>query len=150
MLDNRDESNLLTYYVWWRPYNFLQFFGRSMARYSVCHLKFTLWSSWIAIAKAAVARRKILHVHFSGASRAQKLHCLNLEAACMSELMPWIGREGSESLLMFAFVKSLLTLVEDSGTVACGRNWKTIIDESYLVGRVGRTLHSADLELTLF
>ena len=70
----------------------------------------------------------------------------------MSELMPWIGREGSESLLMFEFVKSLLTLVEDSdsGTVACGRKRKTIIDESYLVGRVGRALHSAGLELTLF
>jgi hypothetical protein len=62
--------------------------------------------------KAAVARRKIPQVHFSGESRVQKLHVLNLTPKVVPNLLSWIGKQQSELFLMYEYLKTVPALIE--------------------------------------
>jgi hypothetical protein len=68
--------------------------------------------------KAAVARRKIINVHFDLESSTQKLHGLNLVLEGMPHLLSWLGKESSELALMYDFVRSTPSLFEQGCTSA--------------------------------
>jgi hypothetical protein len=64
--------------------------------------------------KAAVARRKVMNTHFSGASSATRLVDLNLEWRVLPQLLSWIGREKERQdlSLMFGFLLKMPALLE--------------------------------------
>jgi hypothetical protein len=55
--------------------------------------------------KAAIARRKIIQVHFSEAFKVQNLHELNLDPKVVPNLLSWIGKQQSELSLMYDYLK---------------------------------------------
>jgi hypothetical protein len=71
--------------------------------------------------KAAVARRKIIQVHFSGASKVQNLHGLNLDPKVVPNLLSWVGKQNSELSLMYAYLQSAPALVEDAAVSVSAR-----------------------------
>jgi hypothetical protein len=70
--------------------------------------------------KAAVARRKILQVHFSGASKVQNLHGLNLDPKVVPNLLSWMGKQNSELSLMYEYIQSVPNVIEEAAAVASG------------------------------
>lgn len=64
--------------------------------------------------KAVIARRKVINVHFSGASSAMKLVDLNLEFSVLSQLLSWIGKEKEmhDLSLMFGFMVRMPALLK--------------------------------------
>jgi Ran GTPase-activating protein (RanGAP) involved in mRNA processing and transport len=72
--------------------------------------------------KAAVARRKIIQVHFSGASKVQNLHGLNIDPKVVPNLLSWVGKQNSELSLMYEYLQSVPALIEDAAvSVSAGR-----------------------------
>jgi hypothetical protein len=68
--------------------------------------------------KATVARRKILQVHFSGASKVQNLHGLNLDPKVVPNLLSWVGKQNSELSLMYEYIQSVPALIEGAAVAA--------------------------------
>jgi hypothetical protein len=62
--------------------------------------------------KTAVARRKILQVHFSGESKLHKFHQLNLAPTVVPCLLSWIGKQQSELSLMNEYLQNVPALIE--------------------------------------
>jgi hypothetical protein len=70
--------------------------------------------------KTAVARRKILQVHFSGESKLHKFHQLNLAPTVVPYLLSWIGKQQSELSLMNEYLQSVPALIEGAAAAAAG------------------------------
>jgi hypothetical protein len=71
--------------------------------------------------KAAVARRKIIQVHFSGASKVQNLHGLNLDPKVVPNLLSWMRKQNSELSLMYEYLWSVPNLIEEAAAAASAR-----------------------------
>jgi RNase P subunit RPR2 len=68
--------------------------------------------------KTAVARRKIIQVHFSGGSKVQHLHGLNLDPKVVPNLLSWMGKQNSELSLMYEYIQSVPNLIEEAAVAA--------------------------------
>jgi hypothetical protein len=61
-------------------------------------------------------------VHFSGASKVQNLHGLNIDPKVVPNLLSWVGKQNSELSLMYEYLQSVPALIEDAAvSVSAGR-----------------------------
>ncbi|KAL7513145.1 hypothetical protein ACHAXN_011103 [Cyclotella atomus] len=54
--------------------------------------------------KVAVARKKVIRLHFNGKDSAQKLIDMSRSVPKMPQLLHWIGKEDSDLSLMYGFL----------------------------------------------